>query len=511
SSYTGQAFPAEEMREWLDHTIERILSLRPFRVLEIGSGTGLLLHRIAPHCAHYLGTDISRAALDGLRTELASAGRRLAHVELACKSADDFAGIEAGAFDTVILNSVVQYFPSVDYLLKVLRGAVEATAPGGSIFVGDVRSLPLLEAYCASVELYQAEGSLAVAELRERVRSRRAREEELVIDPALFTALKRELPRISQLRILPKAGRFHNELTRFRYDIVLELDGHALDRVPHHQPIWLDWQHDALTLEAVRQTLRERLSPILGIRRVPNRRLSTELRLLKRLSSPEAIATVAELDEELSASPPDGVEPEDLRELGRETAYSVELSWQEGHRDGCYDAIFWCSVEGSGAGIPVLADPEPADRPWSAYGNDPLLRRAAQQLIPRLRAYLEKRLPGYMVPSAFVLLEALPLSPVGKVDRLALQPPDSARPELEESFVAPRTPLERTLAESWCEVLGLPEIGIHDNFFELGGHSLLATQIISRLRESLQPDLPLQSLFEHPSVAEMAEYLSRDQ
>ncbi|MCP4659862.1 MAG: amino acid adenylation domain-containing protein, partial [bacterium] len=155
SSYTGQAFPAEEMREWLDHTIERILSLRPFRVLEIGSGTGLLLYRIAPHCAHYLGTDISRAALDGLRTELASADRRLAHVELACKSADDFTGIEAGAFDTVILNSVVQYFPSIDYLLKVLRGAVEATAPGGSIFVGDVRSLPLLEACCASVELYQ--------------------------------------------------------------------------------------------------------------------------------------------------------------------------------------------------------------------------------------------------------------------------------------------------------------------------------------------------------------------
>ncbi len=507
SSYTGQPFPAEEMREWLDHTVERILSLRPFRALEIGCGTGLLLHRIAPHCLRYLGTDISRAVIDGLRAELDG---RLANVELLCRHADDFTGIDPGGFDTVILNSVVQYFPSIDYLLEVLRRAVEATAPGGAILIGDVRSLPLLEAYCASVELYQAEGSLATTELRDRVRSRRAREEELVIDPAFFTALRRELPRISHGRILPKAGRFHNELTRFRYDVILELDGTAPNRGPHPESIWLDWQREALTLEAVRQTIREQQSPMLGLRRVPNRRLSRELRLLNRLSNPEGIATVAELGDALSASPADGVEPEDLRELGREAAYSVELSWREGHRDGSYDAIFWRSTEGFGGKVPVLATPEPAARPWNVYANDPLLRRETQQLIPRLRAYLEERLPGYMVPSAFVLLEALPLSPVGKVDRLALQPPDSARPELEESFAAPRTPLEEALAESWCEVLGLSEIGIHDNFFELGGHSLLATQIISRLRESQRPDLPLQSLFEHPSVAEMAEYLTRE-
>jgi len=509
SSYTGQPFPAEEMREWLDHTCERILSLRPARVLEIGCGTGMLLYRIAPHCARYLGTDISPAVLDGLRAELASPDRRLSQVELVCKSAEDFAGIEAGAFDTVILNSVVQYFPSIDYLQGVLRGAVEATAPGGTIFVGDVRSLPLLEAYCASVELFQADGSLPVAELGNRVRNRRMREEELVIDPAFFRALGRELPRISQVRILPKGGRFHNELTRFRYDVVLELDRPVPEAPP--ELLRMDWQRDALSVAAVRQSLRAKRYPILAIRRIPNRRLWRERRLLRLLPSPEGIVTVAELDDALEASSPEGIEPEEIRDLARETAYAVELSWQEGDREGAYDAVFWrFAKQAPGAFATAMSPPpQPADRPWNAYGNDPLLRRAAQQLIPRVRAYLEERLPRYMVPSAFVLLDTLPLSPVGKVDRRALQPPDTTRPALEESFAAPRTPAEKALAEIWCELLGLQEIGIHDDFFALGGHSLLATQVISRLRERFRPDLPLQCLFEHPTVARLAEHLAR--
>ncbi|MCP4656713.1 MAG: hypothetical protein GY856_14975, partial [bacterium] len=128
-------------------------------------------------------------------------------------------------FDTVVLNSVVQYFPGIDYLVEVLRGAVEVAAAGGSVFIGDVRSLPLLDAFSASVELAQAEGSMAVAELRERIGRLRRREQELVIDPAFFLALQRELPRIREVRIAPKYGRRHNELTRFRYDVTLRLDG----------------------------------------------------------------------------------------------------------------------------------------------------------------------------------------------------------------------------------------------------------------------------------------------
>ena len=100
-----------------------------------------------------------------------------------------------------------------------------------------------------------------------------------------------------------------------------------------------------------------------------------------------------------------------------------------------------------------------------------------------LRSFLKQKLPEYMVPSAFVFLDTLPLTPNGKVDRKALPAPDQNRPEAEESYVAPRTPVEELLAEIWAEVLKLDKVGVHDNFFELGGHSLLATQVISRVRK----------------------------
>jgi acyl carrier protein len=109
-----------------------------------------------------------------------------------------------------------------------------------------------------------------------------------------------------------------------------------------------------------------------------------------------------------------------------------------------------------------------------------------------------------MVPSAFVLLEALPVTPNGKVDRRALPEPDRDRPDLEESFAASRNPVEVTLAEIWGEVLGLDQVGIHDDFFELGGHSLVAIQVISRVRATFQIEFSVRSLFEQPTVAGLA-------
>jgi hypothetical protein len=121
-----------------------------------------------------------------------------------------------------------------------------------------------------------------------------------------------------------------------------------------------------------------------------------------------------------------------------------------------------------------------------------------------LKEHLKKRLPDYMVPSALVLLDKLPLTPNGKVDRKALPAPDPAAVQTEE-FVAPRSQSERILAEIWCKLLNLPRVGVYDNYFRLGGHSLLAIRVISRIREAFQIELPMSSIFEAPTVAELAE------
>jgi acyl carrier protein len=109
-----------------------------------------------------------------------------------------------------------------------------------------------------------------------------------------------------------------------------------------------------------------------------------------------------------------------------------------------------------------------------------------------------------MVPAAIVVLESLPLSPNGKLDRRALPPPDRTEPADREDYVAPRTPVEEMLAGIWATVLRLERVGIQDNFFALGGHSLLATQVVSRVRTAIGIELPLRALFEDPTVADLA-------
>jgi acyl-coenzyme A synthetase/AMP-(fatty) acid ligase/acyl carrier protein len=129
--------------------------------------------------------------------------------------------------------------------------------------------------------------------------------------------------------------------------------------------------------------------------------------------------------------------------------------------------------------------------------------------IQELYSFLIERLPDYMLPSTFVFLDTLPLTPGGKVDRRALPAPDKTRPDLKTTFVAPSTPVEKRLAGIWAEVLNKEPVGIHDNFFELGGNSLLATQVISRISDALSVALPRRSLFETPTLAGLADQITQ--
>jgi surfactin family lipopeptide synthetase A len=130
-------------------------------------------------------------------------------------------------------------------------------------------------------------------------------------------------------------------------------------------------------------------------------------------------------------------------------------------------------------------------------------KNSPDQLVSDFRSHLKQKLPEYMLPSTFVLLVTLPLTPNGKVDRRALPAPDQLRPELRSSFMAPRTPDEQKIAGIWAQVLKLEQIGIHDNFFELGGYSLLATKVIAHLHQAFGIELPLSTIFEAPTIAEL--------
>ena len=280
SSYTGEPIPAAEMRDWVDRTAELALSVRPRSVLDVGCGTGLILFALAPHCERYRGTDISAVALDRLRREVADPARGLGHVELFDCPADRLDRLPDGQVDLVVLNSVVQYFADEQYLLQVLAGALDRLAPGGSVLVGDVRSLPLLPALHASVELSRAAADQPVEQLRDTVRRRVDGEEELLIDPGFFAALRARFPRLTGVRVLPKRGGVDNELTRFRYDVLLTADGPAAPPVG-----WLDWTAEGLTPAALRDRLATDRPDVLAVRGVPNARVRAAAAATRRLAA----------------------------------------------------------------------------------------------------------------------------------------------------------------------------------------------------------------------------------
>jgi acyl carrier protein len=154
--------------------------------------------------------------------------------------------------------------------------------------------------------------------------------------------------------------------------------------------------------------------------------------------------------------------------------------------------------------VALVREDMPGDKRLIAYVA---LKAGSSSSTGELRRFLTAKLPAYMVPSTFVMLESLPLSANGKIDRCALPAPDHARPELEETFVAPCTHVEKALAGIWTDLLNLEEVGVHDNFFRLGGHSLLATQIISRVCRTFGINISLRVFFETPTISALSAFI----
>ena len=506
SSYTSEPIPAGEMREWTEKTVARILAGGPRRVLEIGCGTGLLLFRVAPHCDRYLGTDFSRVALDYVARHLEGCDGWASKIELLQQPAHELQSIEPCGWDTVVLNSVAQYFPSVDYFLKVLEGAVAATATGGRVILGDLRNLRLLEAYHASVQLHRAEPDLGSGELRQRVLQHLAQEEELVLDPAFFLALKQHLPRISHVDIEPKRGTAVNELTKFRYEVTLHVEG---EQAGEHDTTgddmeWVEWQTDRPTLDEIAARLRAERPDVLALRGIANTRTlgdETAASVILRGKNETIAAELRKTVAQRTAAA--GIDPSRLCALEQELPYHVSLSWASPSEDGRFDALLTRKDRGA-CPFPM---PRMQAQPWSCYANHPLQAKMTRRMAPKLRDSLESSLPSYMVPSAFVMLESLPLTPNGKVDRRALPQPEWYLTQRRGTYVEPKNDWERRVAEIWAGLLGVDQVGIADNFFDLGGHSLLATQVVSRIRETFDVELQLRQLFDMPTVEELAEHV----
>lgn len=471
SSLTGGAIPASDMREWVDTTVAAIRGLGAERILEIGCGTGLLLFPLARSTREYTATDFSSAAIARIARRSEEDARLAGRVTLAATPAHDLVWLGDRTFDAVVINSVVQYFPSAAYLVDVLAQAVERLAPGGRLFVGDVRNLDLFDTFHQAVVTSRSPG-LTRTEQQERVALSRQHDKELLLAPAWFEALRERIPRITAVEIRPKRGRARHEMNLFRFDVTLRLD----TPVRYVEARSVTWMHDVAALESL----------LIG-------------------APAEAFLVSGFVDDRVSpwissrTSRADDLEA--LHELATRMGRRLELRF--GFASRTIDALFAAIGDDGG---PLTTDAfEPAQRraPGAALVSDPLAHVRAAETLAAVREHLARMLPTHMQPSAIVLLDALPLSPNGKIDRRRLPPPASDRVGTDVGN-RPVTATERTVAELFAHALGLDAVGRHENFFALGGHSLLAVQVMTRVHDALGVELPLAALFEAPTVDRLA-------
>ncbi|QVL55796.1 MAG: methyltransferase domain-containing protein [Simkaniaceae bacterium] len=278
SSYTGEPIPKKEMKSWVNETVSRIQRLKPKKIYEIGAGAGLIMFPLLDDCEYYYATDLSSESINYLKQHTPS---KYQHTEFSQKSADDASSFAENYYDAFILNSVVQYFPSLSYLEGVIKNIVEKVASGGVIFIGDVRNLKYLEAFHASVEIYKASETDDQVSLREKIHNRIANDVELSVDPSFFMGLKEEFPRISSIEIKLKKGIVQNELTKFRYDVLLHIEKEAPKHV--HE---IHWTSDR---EALQAEISKVKAPFI-IKHVPNYSVEGVFKAMELLQSDKEVS-----------------------------------------------------------------------------------------------------------------------------------------------------------------------------------------------------------------------------
>lgn len=298
SSYDDTPIPLAQMREWRAAAVRRILALRPRRVLEIGVGSGNILAHVAPHCAQYVGTDLSEVAIDHLRTRVAGVGALRDRVELHACPADEL-DFPPESFDTIVLNSVVQYFPSRAYLDEVLERALRLLTPGGALFLGDVRNLRLHRDFGTAVQRRRLAPGTSPAELRDAVDRMIDSENELLVDPAYFVELGARTTHRTGVDIQLEQAPAHNELTAYRYDVVLTKAPARV--VSFAETPTRYWGVDVADIAGLAR-LFAGTTTALRVTAIPNRRV---------------------LDQQPAGVP----DPETIRRLGEKHGYTVVLTW----------------------------------------------------------------------------------------------------------------------------------------------------------------------------------------
>ncbi len=498
-SFTGGAIPEEQMQEWVNDIVEVIRPEQAGEVLEIGCGTGLIYYRLAGKVKKYIGTDFSQSSISQIGRRIRKGLRDYGPTELQVSAAHETSLKDGERVDTIILNSIVQYFPGEGYMDEVIQKSISLLKDQGRIIIGDVRDLRLLRLFKSRLQTQKLQSSVSIKDFKWAVDQEVLKEEELLFSPGYFYRLSSIYPQITHIDIQWKHGSYINELTMYRYTVVIYV-GIKKELVA---PQWQNWD-DTTDRQSITNQLEQSL-PVIAVRDVPNPRLWQESLLDKALMEAVSTARVGDILTAAATVDEERTEISRLLQLADSKGYHYQLVINENPL--LVDILLELTPSGN---FIEQGNRHKGFRMNAENTNVPLFNTISLLLQKDIRAVLKENLPEYMVPSEFVALSKLPLTANGKVDRQFLSERESREVVNKFNYVAPHTELEQKLAAIWQELLGIERVGIHDNFFDLGGHSLLAMKMVAHLKKRLQITIPIQVLFQFTTISDLSNYLEWD-
>ncbi|CAA9959472.1 Nonribosomal peptide synthetase 3 [Pyrenophora teres f. maculata] len=518
SMYDGSKIDKTEMNEWLDDTIATMLNgSRPGHVLEIGSGSGMILFNLGDGLESYIGLDPSRNAVDFIESTVKSFPMLADRVRMHKATAVDLSQLGGlTATNLVVINSVAQCFPSQEYLFKVVQellvlGSVQ------TIFFGDIRSYALYQEFLATRALHIARDKTTKAELRRMMADMERVERELLVDPAFFTALLSRLPGlVEHVEILPKKMKATNELSCYRYAAVVHVRTKGRQELAREireikDEEWIDFTKRGLDRQSLQQQLKVLSSPsTVAISNIPYSKTIVSRCLVKSLDNVAAEKLgdqdwLSSVYDEARRCP--SLSATDLVELAQEAGCRVEISWsRQKSQHGGLDAIFHqCTPEKGENRVLFRFPTDHAERPLHSLSSKPMQQQDLQRTQQQLQEMLQDQLPAYMVPQTITVLDAMPLNQNGKVDRNVLVQLVQEQTALQEPMQQPTSPAERKMQQLWEHVLNieLDKIGLDDSFFRLGGDSIAAMKLVGEARK-MGLQLSVADVFRYPRLVDLA-------
>lgn len=491
SSYTGKQIPINEMTEWTNNTVKRILELDGNNVLEVGCGTGLLLRQIAPNVKKYVGMDLSTTAIEDLKKKRANENWN--NVELFQGSADDLSKVKGRKFDVIIINSVIMFFPNAQYLLNVIESCMELLEDGGKLFLGDIHNYDLQKLFKTSIEVYNAKEE-TVLDIKNKVKEDCIKNKDLYVAEKFFEILYNKVPSISGICIKEKNTIYKNEMSKFRYDAII----YKNKSFEKEEEDIIDFDVNKMNLNELENYL-SKTNKLVHVKNITNKLLYYDIKTLNIINEKSDNYLVKDIKRDLNLLHLEGIYPYELYNLAEKLKLNCAVKLNDNNK---LHAIF--------SKKPIInVNKDEGNKKLDDYVSSIIKEDEDSKFIEKIYESISKKLPMYMIPAKWKIVNKLPQLPNGKIDRKSLLKEDIYKFDQDNFYSSEEESgdLHNKLLLMWQRYLKIKNVNDNQSFFAQGGHSLLAIRLLNEINKKFNVSINFSEFAYKSSVNEVAQII----